>query len=86
VTRAGARGPGRDSIIGWRDRGVAAPVGGAGSGRTAPPLDELAVLVNRVTYASGDSTEDDMYLGPKRALAYVDGLRARRPSWRCTLW
>jgi hypothetical protein len=39
-----------------------------------------------VTYASGEPTEDDVYVGPKRALAYVGDLRARRPSWRCTLW
>jgi hypothetical protein len=54
--------------------------------RPAVPLDELAVLVNRVTYADSEPTEDDAYRARRQALAYVGELRARGPWWRRLLW
>jgi transglutaminase-like putative cysteine protease len=52
----------------------------------APPLDALAVLVNRATYGITEPTEDDAYRARTQALAYIGELRARRPWWRRLLW
>jgi hypothetical protein len=52
----------------------------------APPLDSLAVLVNRAVYGGTELTEDDAYRAGKQAVAYVGELRARRPWWRRLLW
>jgi hypothetical protein len=52
----------------------------------APPLDDLALLVNRAAYGVNEPTEDDAYRARKQALAYVGDLRGRRPWWRRWLW
>lgn len=54
--------------------------------RPAVPLDDLALLVNRVTYAASEPTEDDAYRARRQALAYVGELRSRGPWWRRLLW
>ncbi len=51
-----------------------------------PPLDELALLINRATYASDGPTEEDAQRAKEQALAYVEELRARRSWWRRLLW
>jgi transglutaminase-like putative cysteine protease len=53
---------------------------------SVPQLDELAVLVNRATFASAAPDEEDARRAKAQALAYVDELRARRPWWRRLLW
>ena len=65
---------------------VAGPAGERRLRPAAPSLDELAVLVNRVTYSGAEPTEDDAYRARRQALAYVDELRACRPWWRRLLW
>jgi transglutaminase-like putative cysteine protease len=69
----------------WATR-VAVPSHEARIRPATPSLDELAVLVNRATYASAEPTEDDAYRARKQALAYVDQVRAHRPWWRRLLW
>jgi hypothetical protein len=51
-----------------------------------PPLDDLAELINRTTYASQGPDEQDAHRARAQALAYVGELRARRPWWRRLLW
>jgi hypothetical protein len=51
-----------------------------------PPLDDLATLINRTTYASDGPDEQDARRARAQALAYVGELRARRPWWRRLLW
>jgi len=53
---------------------------------SVPPLDELAVLMNRATYASAPPGEEDAARAKAQALAYVAELRARRSWWRRMLW
>ncbi|GII21785.1 hypothetical protein Pme01_13820 [Planosporangium mesophilum] len=52
----------------------------------APPLDDLAVLVNAVAFApqAADAAQADR--AAAQAVAYVEDLRARRPWWRRLLW
>lgn len=52
----------------------------------APPLDELAELMNRDAFAPGtvDATQADR--AGSQATAYVTALRAHRPWWRRLLW
>ncbi len=75
-------------VAGYASRvGVPAHERGRGTVRPAtPPLDELAVLVNRATYASGEPSEEDARQARVQALAYVAELRGRRPWWRRLLW
>jgi hypothetical protein len=51
-----------------------------------PPLDDLATLINRTTYASDGPDEQDARRARAQALAYVGELRARRSWWRRLLW
>jgi hypothetical protein len=53
---------------------------------STPPLNELATLINKTTYASDGPSEDDAQRARTQALAYVGELRARRPWWRRLLW
>jgi hypothetical protein len=52
----------------------------------APRLDELADLVNVLTFAEQSTTEQQAELARSHASAYVGELRARRPWWRRLLW
>jgi hypothetical protein len=51
-----------------------------------PPLDELAHLVNRATYAADGPSEEDARKAKEQALAYVAQVRGSRPWWRRLLW
>jgi hypothetical protein len=52
----------------------------------APPLDDLAGLVNMVTFTRASTTEEHARRARAQAVAYVAELRARRPWWRRLLW
>jgi transglutaminase-like putative cysteine protease len=52
----------------------------------APRLDDLAQLVNVVAFAPGQASPAQADRAAAQAVAYVDGLRARRPWWRRLLW
>jgi transglutaminase-like putative cysteine protease len=52
----------------------------------APGLDELAGLVNVVTFAPGGASAGQADQAVAQAAAYVEELRARRPWWRRLLW
>jgi transglutaminase-like putative cysteine protease len=61
----------------------------AGSGRirpAAPGLDDLAGLVNVVTFAPDSATAAQADQAAAQAAGYVEDLRARRPWWRRVLW
>jgi transglutaminase-like putative cysteine protease len=51
-----------------------------------PALDDLAGLVNAVTFGPDGAVEDDARRAAGQALAYVGELRARRSWWRRLLW
>jgi hypothetical protein len=52
----------------------------------APDLDDLAGLVNVVTFAPDGASAAQADLAAATAVAYADDLRARRPWWRRLLW
>ncbi|MGC9665655.1 DUF3488 and transglutaminase-like domain-containing protein [Planosporangium sp. 12N6] len=52
----------------------------------APGLDDLAGLVNVVTFAPEQASAAQADRAAAQAVAYVDELRARRPWWRRLLW
>jgi hypothetical protein len=52
----------------------------------APSLDDLAHLVNAVTFAPDGVATEQADRAAADASAYVDELRARRPWWRRLLW
>jgi hypothetical protein len=52
----------------------------------APPLDDLAHLVNAVTFAPDGVGADQADRAVAQASAYVDDLRGRRSWWRRLLW
>jgi hypothetical protein len=59
---------------------------GAGARLPAPPLDDLAGLVNAVAFTREATTEEQARRAQAQAMAYVGDLRARRPWWRRLLW
>ncbi|HKT01785.1 MAG TPA: transglutaminase domain-containing protein, partial [Rugosimonospora sp.] len=59
---------------------------GAKSTLPAPPLTDLAGLVNMVAFTRQPATEEQARLARAQAVAYVGELRARRPWWRRLLW
>jgi transglutaminase-like putative cysteine protease len=54
----------------------------------APPLDELATVVNAVGFGPGDAVADESLADEagRRAIGYADALRARRSWWRRWWW
>jgi hypothetical protein len=52
----------------------------------APGLDDLAGLVNVVTFAPDGATAAQADQAAAQAAGYVEDLRARRPWWRRVLW
>lgn len=52
----------------------------------APPLDELAELVNAAEFAGGQVTEQDAMRAGRGATAYADELKSRRSWWHRLLW
>jgi len=52
----------------------------------APPLDDLAVVVNATVFGPAPPGEPDAVWARTQALAYVDELRSRQPWWRRLLW
>jgi transglutaminase-like putative cysteine protease len=52
----------------------------------APPLADLAGLVNAVAFTRQATTDEQARLARARAVAYVRELRARRRWWRRLLW
>jgi hypothetical protein len=63
-----------------------AHAGRAGVRLPAPPLDELADLVNRAAFAGSAVDEAHASRAGTQATAYAAELRARRPWWRRALW
>jgi transglutaminase-like putative cysteine protease len=57
-----------------------------GAGLPAPPIDDLAGLVNAVAFTRDAVTEEQAHRAGAQAVAYVGELRARRPWWRRLLW
>ncbi|GAB7044336.1 hypothetical protein JCM9533A_81870 [Catenuloplanes niger JCM 9533] len=52
----------------------------------APPLDDLAELMNRDAFAPDDIDQTQADHAGTQAAAYVTALRAHRPWWRRLLW
>ncbi len=52
----------------------------------APPLDDLAELLNVAAYAPHSPAENDARHAATQAVAYIDDLRSRMPWWRRLLW
>jgi transglutaminase-like putative cysteine protease len=52
----------------------------------APPLDDLAAVVNLTAFADAATDEAHAHRARAQALAYVAELRARRPWWRRVVW
>lgn len=52
----------------------------------APPLDDLAVVVNGAVFGPAPPGESDAGLARAQAVAYIDELRSRQPWWRRLLW
>ncbi|MFY1691630.1 transglutaminaseTgpA domain-containing protein [Plantactinospora sp. WMMB782] len=73
---AGAAGPGPDAGT--------TPAGGLRP--AAPPVDDLAALVNLAAFAPGSATDEQARQAGELAVAYSAGLRADRPWWRRVLW
>ncbi|MFV2104210.1 transglutaminaseTgpA domain-containing protein [Micromonospora sp. LOL_024] len=51
-----------------------------------PAVDDLARLVNQVTFAPGTATDEQAGTAAEAATAYRDALRSARPHWRRLLW
>ena len=51
-----------------------------------PPIDELAELVNRITFGSGAAEESQARAAVAQAQEFTERLRAARPWWRRLLW
>ncbi len=64
----------------------------SGGGETVPTgaahtaVDDLARLVNQVTFAPGTATAEQADAAAGAATAYTGALRAARPRWRRLLW
>ncbi|GIG88330.1 DUF3488 and transglutaminase-like domain-containing protein [Plantactinospora endophytica] len=52
----------------------------------APPVDDLAALVNLAAFAPGNATDEQARQAGELAVAYAAELRAGRPWWRRVLW
>ena len=65
---------------------AAAPPGRKHVRLPAPPLDELAGLVNAAEFGAGLLAEDDARRARASATAYVGELRSRRSWWRRLIW
>ncbi|MEJ3750339.1 transglutaminaseTgpA domain-containing protein [Actinomycetes bacterium KLBMP 9797] len=52
----------------------------------APPIDDLAQLVNLATFAPAATDEEQARRAGAQAVAYATELRARRSWWRRALW
>nr|WP_173042579.1 transglutaminaseTgpA domain-containing protein [Phytohabitans flavus] len=59
---------------------------GSGLRPAAPPIDELAELVNHATFAPFATDEAQARQASAQAVAYATDLRARRSWWRRLLW
>ncbi|PZG15958.1 transglutaminase [Micromonospora craterilacus] len=82
-------------VAGWAGRtltdtagpGTDAGAGGAGpSAAACAAVDDLARLVNQVTFAPGTATAEQAGAATVAATAYTGVLRAARPRWRRLLW
>ncbi|MFG1837396.1 DUF3488 and transglutaminase-like domain-containing protein [Micromonospora sp. NPDC049175] len=51
-----------------------------------PAVDDLAALLNQVSFAPGAATPDQAARAAEVAMAYVNTLRSARPWWRRLLW
>ncbi|MDG4786482.1 transglutaminaseTgpA domain-containing protein [Micromonospora sp. WMMD1102] len=74
----GAAGPGPDAGT--------TPDRAGGLRPAAPPVDDLAALVNLAAFAPGSATDEQARRAGELAVAYSAGLRADRPWWRRVLW
>jgi Transglutaminase-like superfamily/TgpA N-terminal domain len=52
----------------------------------APPLDELAEVVNRGAFSAEESDDQQAEIARVRALSYIGELKARRSWWRRLIW
>lgn len=52
----------------------------------APPIDELADVVNQNEFAAEEPANEQAEIARIRALSYIDELRARRSWWRRLIW
>jgi len=52
----------------------------------APPLDDLAVVVNAAVFGPAPPGEPDAWRARAQAVAYIDELRSRQRWWRRLLW
>ncbi|WP_285791958.1 DUF3488 and transglutaminase-like domain-containing protein [Micromonospora sp. NBRC 101691] len=66
--------------------GATEPGGGTAVGTAASPVEELAALVNRVTFAPDGADDGEATRAGRIATDYVRELRAARPRWRRMLW
>ncbi|SCF23062.1 Transglutaminase-like superfamily protein [Micromonospora echinospora] len=66
--------------------GVSDPGGGATVVTAASPVEELAALVNRVTFAPDGADDVEATRAGRIATDYVRELRAAQPRWRRILW
>jgi len=54
---------------------------------SAPPIADLAVSANAVTFGPpGDTSDEQAQRAATQAIAYVDALKASKPWWRRLLW
>ncbi|XTZ19115.1 transglutaminaseTgpA domain-containing protein [Micromonospora echinospora] len=66
--------------------GASDPGGGATVVPAASPVEELAALVNRVTFAPDGADDGEATHAGRIATGYVRELRAAQPRWRRILW
>ncbi|WP_203855540.1 DUF3488 and transglutaminase-like domain-containing protein [Plantactinospora mayteni] len=82
----------RSSLHGAAETGPDPGIGPGRPGRAgavrpaAPPVDDLAALVNLAAFAPGNATDDQARRAGELAVAYAAKLRADRPWWRRVLW
>lgn len=67
-------------------RSVAARSAATDPRPSAPPIDDLAALVNLTAFAPGIVEEEQARQAGAHAVAYAEALRAERPWWRRVVW